>query len=274
MNRIHPLLLSLLLAPPAFSAALEQPESVEHDARTGIIYVSNKEATPGNVVAIAPDGSIKPFAVLQGEGKPHGLRIAGEVLYVVHGASVQGFSLADGKAQPVIDIDGAQFLNGLASDGRSRLWASDSLTRRVHGIDLSTDPVTVATVVADTVFPPNGVEFDAKANRLLIVGWGEGAKIAQHRFSDGQFSDLVTTELADLDGAALDCHGNFYTTAWSAGTLVRFDAPLFERAPVTLLSGLQKPSDIRFVPSTGEVLVPNYDDSSLSRHQTDCAGGG
>lgn len=252
--------------------AINGPESLEFDARTGITYVANKNAD--QILARDGAGTVTLFKQLTvGSASPHGLRIAGDAIYVAFGGSVLGFRLDNGDALPAIPVAGASFLNGMASDGRTRLWVSDFTVRRIHAIDLATPTPTVTTLVANTVFTPNGLDYDAAGQRLIVVAWGTNARIAEVPLATGAIADLTTTTLGNLDGGALDCAGNLYVSSWGSSALLRYDAPLFASAPVTVLPGLSQPSDIRFVRHGGAVLVPNFGSSTISSYPTDCLYG-
>lgn len=266
------LALALLAATPLSAQSLQGPESVEHDFRTDRTYISNKGASPPQVLVRSDSGALSVFKQLAGAA-PHGLRIVHGVLYVATGGTVQGFRLAGGEPVPVIPIAGAMFLNGMATDGHSRLWVSDFNTQRIHEIDLTQATPSVTTLVPVVGFTPNGLDYDARNDRLLVAGWGGNAKIAQVPLAEGDISVLTTTSLGNLDGIALDCAGNLFVSSWGSGTLQRFDAPLFATPPVPVLTGLAQPSDIRFVRHGGEVIVPNFGSSTLTVHATDCLFG-
>jgi DNA-binding beta-propeller fold protein YncE len=272
---IRSLLLAFVaLAPthPLAAQSLQGPESVEYDYRTGRTYISNKGANPPQILMRAANGSLSVFKQLAG-ASPHGLRIAGDVLYVATGNTVQGFRLAGAAAVPAITIPGASFLNGMATDGRERLWVSDFSTTRIHQIYLSPSTPSVSTLVAGAGFTPNGLDYDARNNRLLVAGWGGNAKIAEVPLDTGSIAILQTTSLGNLDGIARDCAGNLYVSSWGSGSLQRFDVPLFATPPVPVLTTLAQPSDIRFARHGGDIIVPNFGSSTLSVHPTDCLFG-
>jgi sugar lactone lactonase YvrE len=262
----------LLLSVAAHAQTINGPESLEYDHRTGITYIANKNAD--QILMRSGNGTVSLFKQLAvGSPSPHGLRIAGDALYVAFGATVLGFTLNDATALTEIPVAGASFLNGMASDGRSRLWVSDFSTRRIHAIDLTVNPPAVSTLVANTVFTPNGLDYEAAGNRLLVVAWGSAAKIAQVPLTTGAIADLHTTSLSNLDGIARDCAGNLYVSSWGSSALLRFDVPLFSSPPVTVLPSLSQPSDIRFVRHGGAILVPNFGSSTIAVHATDCLYG-
>lgn len=266
------LALALVAASPLSAQSLQGPESVEHDARTGRTYISNKGASPPQILVRAGDGTLSVFRQLVGAA-PHGLRIVDGVLYVATGNTVQGFQLAGGEPVPVIAIAGAAFLNGMATDGHSRLWVSDFSTQRIHEIDLTPATPSVTTLVPVVGFTPNGLDYDAQNDRLLVAGWGGNAKIAQVPLASGGIDVLTTTSLGNLDGIALDCAGNLFVSSWGSGSLQRFDAPLFATPPAPVLTALAQPSDIRFVRHGGDVIVPNFGSNTLSTYPTDCLFG-
>jgi streptogramin lyase len=264
--------IAVAAAQPIAAQSLQGPESVEHDFRTGRTYVSNKGAMPPQILVRSAAGTLSMFTQLAGAA-PHGLRIVGDVIYVATGSTVQGFRLAGATALPVIAVPGASFLNGMATDGHLRLWVSDFSNARIHEIDLTANPPAVSTLVPAVGFTPNGLDYDARNDRLLVAGWGGNAKIAQVPLATGAIEVLATTSLGNLDGIAIDCAGSVYVSSWGSGSLQRFDAPLFATPPVPVLTGLAQPSDIRFVRHGGEVIVPNFGSSTLAVHATDCLFG-
>ena len=272
MTRSLIIALALTVACPLSAQTLQGPESVEYDHRTGRTYVSNKGASPPQILVRAANGDLSVFKTLSG-GSPHGLRIADDVLYVATGGTVQGFRLAGAAALPVITVPGASFLNGMATDGHERLWVSDFSTAKIHAIDLSTSTPGVTTLVPAVGFTPNGLDYDARNNRLLVAGWGGNAKIAEVSLETGQIGAPHTTSLGNLDGIARDCAGSVYVSSWGSGSLLRFDAPLFQSPPVPVLTSLLQPSDIRFARHGGVITIPNFGSSTLSTFATDCLFG-
>lgn len=271
--RIKPIFLFLTcfaVTSESFAQSLDGPESLEFDHRTGSTYISNKGASPGQILKRDSEGTLTLFRTLTGSGQPHGLRIAGDAIYVATGGTIQAFRLLDAEPLPTIPVPGASFLNGMATDGRERLWVSDFSGGRIHAIDLSVSPAVVTTLIPAVGFTPNGLDYDAKHNRLLVAGWGANARIAEVPLDTGEISEPEITSLGNLDGIALDCAGNLYVSSWGSSALLRFDAPVFSTPPVTVLPSLAQPSDIRFVRHGGAVLVPNYGSDSISTHVTDC----
>ncbi len=267
------IVLALIASASASGQSLQGPESVEYDHRTELTYISNKNANPRQILVRDADGNLSLFKQLVGNAQPHGLRIADDVLYVATGSTVQGFELPGANPVPVIAVPGASFLNGMATDGHKRLWVSDFGTARIHAIDLSQSPPVVTTLVASVGFTPNGLDYDARNDRLLVAGWGGNAKIAEVPLATGMLAVLQTTSLGNLDGIARDCAGNLYVSSWGNGSLQRFDVPLFSSPPVPVLTSLAQPSDIRFARHGGNVIVPNFGSNSLSIHPTDCLFG-
>src|SRR5690606_21761043 len=131
----------------------------------------------------------------------------------------------------------------------------------------------VTTLVAATGFTPNGLDYDARNNRLLVAGWGSNAPIAEVPLDTGVIAVLQTTTLGSLDGIARDCAGNVYVSSWGSSALLRFDVPLFATAPVPVITSISQPSDIRFARHGGIITVPNYGSDSLSTFATDCLFG-
>jgi DNA-binding beta-propeller fold protein YncE len=264
----------LILAVGGASAqTLSGPESLEYDAERDRYLVSNRSA--GEILARATSGTLSLFTAEP--TAPAGMEIVGNVVYVADQSRIRGYRLDD--ATPVINyqIPGASFLNGLAShpDG-TRLYASDFSNANQRLLEISiADPQNVShqVLLATTPFTPNGLAYDASNNRLLVVAWGNNARIAAFDFATLQLATVTNTTLGNIDGVAIDCDGSVYVSSWSVQAVRRFDAPLrIDSPPLNFAGGLSNPADITYNPVFGEIAVPNAGNSTLSFHPTVCQG--
>lgn len=157
-----------------------------------------------------------------------------------------------------VSLSGASFLNGLTSDGANRLWATDFSAKTIWEIDVTSlvfpSPVKV---VSNTVNTPNGIVYDPYGNRLVFVCWGTNAPIRQVDLSNYSLSTLVTTSVGNIDGIDEDSYGNYYISAWSPASIIRYDTA-FASAGVTITApGINSPADICYAKSIDTLCIPN-----------------
>src|SRR5690606_24144814 len=100
----------------------------------------------------------------------YGMEVMNNALVAI-GANgvVRAYDITSGVEISSITISGAQFLNGMATDGESRIWVTDFGAKRIHEIDFSNmvDPQS-SVVVSNTVTTPNGICYDELNNRLVF----------------------------------------------------------------------------------------------------------
>lgn len=268
-HKLAGLLFALSVAPVA-AQSLSGPESLEYDAAGARYLISNRSA--GQILARGANGSLSVFT--DDPGSPAGMEIVGGHVFVADGARIRGYRLGD--AVRVVDyaIPSATFLNGLASDGSTRLWASDFTNRRLHQIDIS-DFTTVShtTPIGATGFTPNGLWWDRGRERLLMVSWGANAGVYTWQPGQTAASLLVQTTQSNFDGVVVDCDGAVYVSSWGAAAILRTPPPLSAQSVFGVFAGGQSnPADIAYTPGVGEIAVPNAGNNSLAFLPTACAG--
>src|SRR5215204_3938576 len=97
------------------------PESAFHDAASNAIFVSSingqilEKDGNGYISRLSPDGKIVAEKWAAGLDAPKGLRSARGVLYAADIDQVVGFDIASGKEVSRVKVEGAQFLNDLAT---------------------------------------------------------------------------------------------------------------------------------------------------------------
>lgn len=269
MNRSLCLLLSVLSLPLA-AQTLSGPESLDYDAAGERYLISNRSA--GQILARSSSGTLSVFT--DDPGSPAGLEIVGNVVYVADGGFVRGYRLADAVRVVNHAVAGAVFLNGLASDGNTRLWTSDFSGQRLHEIDLSNFPtITHGTPISATGFQPNGLWWDRRNQRLLMVSWGSNARVFSWLPGQSSASLIVQTSFGSFDGVVQDCIGAVYVSSWGSAAILRAPPPLTAQSVFTIFAGSQSnPADIAYTPGIGEIAVPNAGNSTLSFVPTSCAG--
>lgn len=270
MLRILGCLLVALYGTSLAAQALSAPESLEYDTAGERYLISNRGA--GQILARAANGSLSVFT--DDPSSPAGMEIVGAHVFVADAGRIRAYRLAD--AVRVVDyaIPGATFLNGLSSDGDTRLWATDFTGQRLHQIDIGNlAAVSHTTPIVATGFTPNGLWWDRPQQRLLIVSWGSNARLFTWQPGQTAASLLVQTTQSNFDGVVVDCDGAVYVSSWGAAAILRTPAPLTAQSSFSVYAGGQSnPADIAYTPGLGEIAVPNAGNSTLAFLPTACAG--
>lgn len=226
-------------------------ESVEYDPVSGRFFVTN-----GNSIVII-NGDEESDGYFGSGGASYGMEVMNDVLWAIHNNQVKGYNLGDGSLLTTVPVSGASFLNGMASDGESRLWVTDFSLKKIHQIDVSDiDNPSVSVLVANTTTTPNGIVHDAGANRLLFVNWGANAAVKAVDLSDNSVSIVTNTTLGNCDGIDNDNDGNYYISSWSPTRITKFSADFTVSETITV-TGLSSPADICYAREIDTLAIPN-----------------
>lgn len=254
----HSLILCLLLLVCGISVAqsYNNPESIVYDQVADRLFISNKSGN--TIVQLDSDHKLTTF-VSSELNAPKGLLIVGDTLISVNNTSVQGFLLSDASRVFNVSIEGAVFMNDVTSDNKGNLYVSDTSTGTIFQISLKTGEYTT---LVSSIKNPNGLLYDSKRNSILICNWGNSAKIQSFNLSNSTLSDLVTTELSNLDGLTRDNAGNIYVSSWGSNAVFRFD-PSFKNPPVLISEGHNGPADIFIIKDKQKLCIPNFNSDNI-----------
>ncbi len=254
----------------AHAQTINSPESLEFDAIGSRYLISNRGN--GEILARSASGALSVFTA--DPASPAGVDILGDNLFVADGGFVRAYRLSDGVRVLNYAISGATFLNGISNDGVDRVWVSDFSGQRLHQLDVSNlASVSHTTPIAATGFTPNGLWWDRRNQRLLMVSWGANARVFSFTPGASTASLMTQTSFSNFDGIVQDCDGAVYVSSFGAGAVLRTAAPLTAQSVfVSFSSPHANPADIAYAPGIGEIAVPNAASSSLSFVATACAG--
>lgn len=251
----------------------QRPESAEYDAQGRRHLVS--DVTGGAILARDDAGGYRVFT--DDPARPFGIELLDGTLFVLDSGRLKGYARDGGAKVLDLAIEGAGFLNGIASNGIDTLYLSDMEHQRIHQVQVGDLAAPVHTPLAATGdWVPNGLVYDDAGGRLLIATWGENAAILSLDLTPGATPRvLIRTRLTNIDGIALDRDRALYATPWANcghsdkanGCLVRFQPPFsLDSAPQLVAEGLRQPADIDYNPDTGEIAVPESGAPGVSLH--------
>jgi hypothetical protein len=207
------------------------PESAYYDAASNAVFVSSingqilEKDGNGYISRLSLDGKMVTEKWAAGVHAPKGLRSARGVLYAADIDAVVGFDLTSGKEVSRVTVNGAQFLNDLATAPDGTIYVSDSAALKIFEVRGATSSVFVEG--AEVVEQPNGLLVDG--GRLILGtigpapvpgaargGGARGPAPSGHLYAFDRVSKqrtLVTTQpVGGIDGIELDGSGGLLVT--------------------------------------------------------------
>jgi hypothetical protein len=256
MKRILVAFSFLTISTNLFSQSYNGPESVEYDAVGDRWLVAN--SGNGEIIARSNGGTLSVFASGMTTG-PYGMEIVGNTIYACDGGIIKGYDLSTGSLVATINLS-ATFLNGITHVGTD-LFVTDFSAKKIYRVNTINNSFNV--FITGLIKSPNGIIYDDINDRLVLVNWGTSAPILGINLTDSTYSTLKTTSLANCDGIAMNCSGQFYVASWSPTRISRFDND-FVAAPVDMgVTGLSSPADIFYNQSEDTLAIPNSGNNTV-----------
>jgi sugar lactone lactonase YvrE len=256
MRKLSFLLLLLYSFGNVAAQSLSGVESVEYDPVNNR-YLASSDGT--SIIAIAPDGGLSHFG--SGLVADYGMEVVGNTLFAIAGTRIKGYDLTSAAMVMDLNIPGALFLNGLATNGSDRLWATDFNGYDIYEVNIANLSAPSFTMVADqtdlgTTNRPNGIVYDGDNNRVVFVNWGSNAPIKAMDLSTYNVTTLIGgTGLGNIDGIARDGQGNWYVSSWSPARITRY-ANDFSTSETITVPGISNPADICYATATDTLAIP------------------
>jgi glucose/arabinose dehydrogenase len=249
------------------------PESAYFDEASGFIFTSQINGQPtdrdgnGTIVKLNADGGVADAKWAAGLHAPKGLRAHEGTLWVADLDEVIGFDIASGKETSRIKIEGAQFLNDVATGADGTVYVSDFTANRIYAIK---DRNVSTFAEGDHLEYPNGLLVDG--NRLVVGAWGRPEADFTTKVPGRLFAlDLATKEktlitqkpFANIDGVERDGRGGYLVSDYLAGKVLRVSSTGEITDVRTFMPGT---ADIGFVPSIGAVIVPHMNENIVAAY--------
>jgi hypothetical protein len=281
-------------APPAapaptavwtMTADLAAPESAYYDAGSNSVFVSNingqildKDGN-GYISRLTPEGKVVNAKWAVGLNGPKGMRSVGGTLWVSDIDEVVGIAIATGRITSRVRVEGAQFLNDLATAPDGTVYVADSQLSRIYAVKDGQSSIFVEG--GDVVEQPNGLLVDG--NRLVLGtigpaaapgpagarggGRGRGAaasgKLLAFDIKTKQRTQLTMEPVGGIDGIESDGRGGYLVTDVFGSRLVNVAA---NGAVRTLLTFPQAGADFGYISARRLAIVPFLFGNSVSAY--------
>ena len=255
------------------------PESVKWDASSGYWFVSNINGMPpakdgnGFISRLTRDGVVDSLHFISG-GKngvtlnaPKGIAIIGDTLFVSDIDAVVAFNKTTGAQIRRWDLSkqGAKFLNDVAVSPNGDVYITDTQvsfnadgsishpgTDRIFLLSRDRKGASIA-IQTDSLGRPNGIVWDAKNDRFIVVSFGTGAI---HGWTPGPGNALSTiaTGAGQFDGVEITSDGRVLVTSWADSTVSAISGNTLTK----LVTGVEAPADIGLDPARGLLAIPQF----------------
>src|SRR5262245_21892866 len=146
------------------------PESAYYHAGSNSIFVSSingqilEKDGNGYISRLAPDGKVVSAKWVTGLNAPKGIRSVGNTLWVADIDEVVSIDIGKAQITAHVKVDGAQFLNDLATASDGTVYVSDSNLSRIYAVKDGKSSIFVEG--SDVVEQPNGLLVDG--DRLIL----------------------------------------------------------------------------------------------------------
>jgi sugar lactone lactonase YvrE len=252
---------------------IETPESVYVDPKSGEIYVSIIAGMPGEkdgngrIAKISANGQSTNASWADGMNAPKGLRSHEGTLWTADIDEIIGLDMATGKVTSKVKVQGAQFLNDVATGADGTVYVSDMMGNKIY--TLKGGKVGVFAEGEELLEHPNGLLVDGDS--LVVGGWGSApdpkdfsTKVLGRVFKldlTTKKKTLVTTEpTANIDGLESDGKGGYIVSDYLAGRILQISA---DGQVKRLTTFMPSTADIAYVAGEKRLLVPHMNENKI-----------
>ena len=183
------------------STGFAQPESAYYHQPSDSIFVSNingqilEKDGNGYITRLASSGKVVAEKWATGLHAPKGIRSVGNTIWTADIDEVVGMDVTqEGKISARVRVEGAQFLNDLATAPDGTIYVSDSNQSRIYMVKDGKSSVFVEG--AEIVEQPNGLLVDGGRLILGTIGPAPAAGGGRGRGGAGAGGKLIAFDLA------------------------------------------------------------------------------
>ncbi|HEX8849804.1 MAG TPA: SMP-30/gluconolactonase/LRE family protein [Gemmatimonadaceae bacterium] len=263
------------------------PESVRWDGASSQWFVSNINGAPpakdnnGFISRLKTDGTVDSLHFIQA-GKngvtlnaPKGMAISGDTLFVADIDAVRAFSKSTGKplASWNLAAQGAHFLNDVAIGPNGDVYITDTeVAFNADGSTSHTAPDRIfmlnrdrkgasIAIQNDSLGRPNGLVWDAKSNRFVVVSFGAPTILA---WAPGAKSvTTIASGKGQFDGVEITSDGRTLVSSWADSSVSVING----NALTHVVTGVEAPADIGLDPARGLLAVPLFNQGRVEFYQ-------
>ncbi|WP_316822308.1 ATP-binding protein [Pedobacter gandavensis] len=241
-------------------SVVNMPESVLHDSKANLLYVSVMGNSPdavdgiGGVGKLQTDGKVINLDWVTGLNAPKGLAQYGNLLYVADLTEVVVIDVAKAQVVRKIPIEDTKFLNDITVSDKGIVYVSDTRMKKIFKIEKN-----LPSLYLDSMNGVNGLK--AIKNDLYILSGKEFLKADRNK----KISKIALLP-AGGDGLEPIGNGDFICSSWGGYIYyVNSDG----KCEVLLDTHLEKKNtaDIGYDPVKKMIFIPTFYKKSVMAYQ-------
>ncbi|MBL1143051.1 MAG: hypothetical protein HND53_13565 [Proteobacteria bacterium] len=249
----------------------KNPESVVHDPRLNLLFVSNVNGGPndkdnnGYISIVSINGNLLNKKWVEGLDAPKGLAVYGSTLYVADIDQLVAIDIDHGRIINRYKVDDAKFLNDVDSSDNGDIYVSDMVLNRIHRLSGDDFQIWIESEELDN---PNGLHFTE--DDIIVGCWGKmtdgfATEIAGHlkriSINTKNISSIGDgSPVGNLDGVEGSDETGFYATDWLSGGLFHIDV---KGNATKLLEFNQGSADHELIEKKNLLLIPQMVENKL-----------
>jgi len=241
------------------------PESVLHDSKRKVLYVSNIDGDPmvkdgnGYISRLSLDGKILKRKWITGFSAPKGMVLKGDELII---SDIDGIHIASISKQMIThtySVDGAVFLNDVESDNDGTIYVSDTIANKIFilkGTNVSPWIEYKEYKNINGLLFRNGYLYAGTTNGLLKIDIKTKA------------TSLLIKIAGGIDGLKELSKERFVVTDWTGK--IQIIEP--GKKPVLLQDTTDKKvyaADIEYICSIKLLIVPTFTDNRIAAYKVE-----
>ena len=243
-------------------------ESALYDDQRNLIYVSSINGDPskkdgnGYISKVSLDGKIIEKEWISGLNAPKGLGRVGNNLYVADIDSLVEIDITSGKVTNTLPVEGAKFLNDVATAKDGTVYISDSNSNRILAYKNNTLSVWLES---EELAGINGLY--PEEDHMKIAIW-KGSHYGQVDYSNKQLTKHVTSLFPGngADGIVPDGMGNYFISDWN-GYVVMINSDMDVTPLIDTRKKEIRSADIDYIIDKKILLVPTFPDNKLMAYK-------
>lgn len=256
------------------SDGLKAPESAYLDPKSGFLFLSQIGEGGGKgkdgdgwVSKISVDGKMIENKWVTGLNAPKGVRSHDGTLYVSDIDRIVVIDIAKAEIEKIVEIEGAEFLNDLATGPDGTVYVSDMAASRVYQYK---DGKVSVFAEGEELEHPNGLLVDGDS--LITGGWGTGfnkedfstkvlGRLKKVNLKTKEVTTITPEPTAHLDGIEVDGKGGYIVTDWKNGKLFRINRKGKSRLLMNFPRGA---ADHAYLVDKGLIILPQMMEGTLT----------
>lgn len=245
------------------------PSHVLYDPDSDAILVSqisgegDKKDGDGVVSRLDLKGRMQQFDWIADLDAPKGLARAGKSLWISDIDCLRQFDIATATFKRRVEVPGATFLTGVATDSRGAVYVADMLTSTIH---MFHDGKLTAFSSGDNLESPAGLV--AEKNRLIIAAWGLTTDYSTK--VPGRFIALeerkprsMSKPIGNLYGIVSDGAEGWIGTDFATGRVLHFTEKSEPRELLKLTAGV---GGVEYIPGIRLLVVAEVTENRVSAY--------